>query len=105
MDLELVHWLDYLGPHGIGNPRPVFLLRGAQLEGVRALKEEHLKLSLRVGEATLDAIGFGLARRRPPDQLASVPHDVLLRLDRNEWRGVARPQAQVLDLRPAERLS
>jgi single-stranded-DNA-specific exonuclease len=105
VDLELVHWLDYLGPHGIGNPRPVFLVRGAHLEGVRSVKEEHLKLSLRVGEATLEAIGFGLARRRPPGRLAPGPHDVLLRLERNEWRGVARPQAQVLDLRPAERPS
>jgi single-stranded-DNA-specific exonuclease len=105
VNLELVHWLDYLGPHGMGNPRPVFLVRGARLEGARAVKDEHLKLSLRVGDETLDAIGFGLVRRHPPDQLATGPHDVLLRLERNEWRGVARPQAQLLDLRPAEHLS
>ncbi len=105
VDLELVHWLDYLGPHGMGNPRPVFFVGAAQVEGVRVVKEEHLKLSLRVGEATLDAIGFGLARRHHPDRLASGPHDVLLRLERNEWRGVARPQAQVVDLRPTEQSS
>ena len=33
VDLSLVHWLSYLGPHGIGNPTPVFRVNGV---GVRA---------------------------------------------------------------------
>lgn len=101
VDLGLVHWLEYLGPHGIGNARPVFLARGVHLERARVLKDAHLKVSLRRGRAVLDGIGFGLAGAHRPDALGDGPHDVLIKLERNEWRGVARPQAQILDLRPS----
>jgi single-stranded-DNA-specific exonuclease len=100
-DLELIHWLEYLGPHGIGNPRPVFLARGVTVEGARTVGETHLKATLRSGSASLDGIGFGLAERHPPETLGRGHYDVLLKLERNEWRGVARPQARLLDLRPA----
>jgi single-stranded-DNA-specific exonuclease len=102
VDLGLVHWLEYLGPHGIGNARPVFRARGVRLERVRVLKERHLKVSLRLGATALDGIGFGLAATHPPERLADGAYDALIRLERNEWRGVATPQAQILDLRPAE---
>jgi single-stranded-DNA-specific exonuclease len=101
VDLGLLHWLDYLGPHGIGNARPVFLARGVRLERARVLKQAHLKVLIRAGASALDGIGFGLADRHPPDGLGGGLHDVLLKLERNEWRGVARPQARIVDLRPA----
>ena len=101
VDLEMIHWLEYLGPHGIGNPRPTFLARGVRLEAPRRLKDVHLKVSLTAGSTTLDGIGFGLAVAHPPESLGSGPYDVLVKLERNEWRGVARPQAQILDLRAA----
>jgi single-stranded-DNA-specific exonuclease len=100
-DLELIHWLEYLGPHGIGNPRPVFLAGDVTLEGARLVGEDHLKVSLRSGPTSLDGIGFGLAARHPPAALGGMRYDVLLKLERNEWRGVTRPQARLLDLRPA----
>lgn len=102
VDLGLIHWLDYLGPHGIGNARPVFLVRGVRLERARILKEAHLKAVIRGGAGAVDAIGFRMADRYPLDSLAAGPHDVLLRLERNEWRGVARPQAHIVDLRPSD---
>jgi len=102
VELELVHWLRYLGPHGIGNARPLFLVRGVRLEGARRLKDVHFKASLRSGAAAVDAIGFGLAVSHPPESLPPGPFDVVVKLERNEWRGVARAQAQLLDLRPSE---
>lgn len=99
-DLELVRWLEYLEPHGIGNPRPLFLARGVAVDGVRRVGDGHLKLTLRAGGAHLDAIGFGLAERHPPESLAGGVHDFLVKLERNEFRGVARPQARIVDLRP-----
>jgi single-stranded-DNA-specific exonuclease len=103
VDLELVHWLEYLEPHGIGNPRPLFLARGVRLEHPKCVGADHLKVSLESGASRLDAIGFGLAERHPPESLAPVPYDVLMKLERNEYRGVARPQARIVDLRPAGR--
>jgi single-stranded-DNA-specific exonuclease len=102
-DLELIHWLEYLEPHGIGNPRPIFLARGVRLDHPRRVGEGHLKVSLQAGTSRLDAIGFGLAERYPPEALAPGPYDVLVKLERNEYRGVARPQARIVDLRPAGR--
>jgi hypothetical protein len=43
-----------------------------------------------------------MAERHPPDTLAGSRWDVLFRLERNEWRGVARTQARIVDLRPAQ---
>ena len=100
-DLELARWLDYLGPHGIGNPGPLFLARGVRLERPRLVGETHLKAMLANGEGRLEAIGFGLAERHPPETLDGAPWDVLFRLERNEWRGRVRAQARLVDLRPA----
>ena len=101
IDLELVHWLAYLGPHGMGNPGPLFLAPSVTLSGARTVGEGHLKVSLGTGRGRLEAIGFGLAERHPPESLGERPHDVLFRLERNEWRGVAKPQARLADLRPS----
>jgi len=99
-DLGLVHWLEYLGPHGMGNPRPVFIARAVRLEGAREVGTGHLKVSLRQGGHVLDAIGFGLVAQHAPEGLADGAYDVAFRLERNEWRGVARVQASLSGLRP-----
>jgi len=100
VDADLAHWLSYLGPHGIGNPGPMFLTRGVALERPKVVGERHLKVSLAAGGSRLDAIGFGLAERYEPATLASDHFDVLFRLELNEWQGVSRPQAKLVDLRP-----
>jgi single-stranded-DNA-specific exonuclease len=100
-DLGLVHWLEYLGPHGMGNARPVFVARGVELEQAREVGTGHLKVTIRQGAHALDAIGFGLAVRHPPEELTRGVYDVVFRLERNEWRGVARVQANLVDLRLA----
>ncbi len=99
--LDLTHWLEYLGPHGIGNPGPLFLARGVALEQPRVVGDRHLKVALAEGGARLEGIGFGMAGRHPPEALAGEAWDVLFRLERNEWRGTVRAQAKLVDLRPA----
>jgi len=101
VDLDLVHWMGYLGPHGMGNPGPLFLATGVRLSGARVVGERHLKVRLSAGRASVDAIGFGLVDRHPPESLGDGGYDVLFRLERNEWRGVAKPQARLADLRPS----
>ena len=64
IDLRFSELLEYLGPHGIGNPRPVFLARGLEVAGrPRVVGRGHLKLNLRRNGRTVDAIGFDLAER------------------------------------------
>ena len=99
---DLAKFLGYVGPFGIGNPRPVFWARG--LEQVRAPKVVgggHLKLRLRDGTREIDAIGFGLAARRPPESLGRGPVDALFQLRRNDYAGRSRLEARLIDLKPA----
>ncbi len=101
--LDLVHWLSYLGPHGIGNPGPTFLARGVRVHGARVVGEDHLKARLAPDDGSpVEAIGFGMAGRHPPEQVEGRRVDVLLRLERNEWRGTVSLQARLLDLRLAD---
>lgn len=44
---QTVELLEKMGPFGIGNPEPVLLLSGWRLDGIRVLKERHLKMQLR----------------------------------------------------------
>ncbi len=102
VDLELVRWLDYLGPHGIGNPGPVFQSDRLEVERAREVGQGHLKAVLRQGGSSLDAIGFGMVGRHPPESLPASRHDVLYRVERNEWRGRVSVQAKLVDLRLSE---
>lgn len=101
VDLDLVRWLAYLGPHGIGNPGPLFRADGVRLDASREVGQGHLKTVLTRDGARVDAIGFGLVDRHPPEALEGGSHDVLYRLERNEWRGRATAQAKLVDLRPS----
>jgi single-stranded-DNA-specific exonuclease len=101
-DVQLAHWLGYLGPHGIGNPGPVFRARGLEVGPAREVGQGHLKAVLRHDGASLDAIGFGMAERIPPESLRFGRWDALFRLERNEWRGRVSAQAKLVDLRPSE---
>lgn len=101
VDLQLVHWLGYLGPHGIGNPGPLFISHGVTVQAARVVGENHLKAELARDGASLDAIGFGLADRFPADTLSGSTYDALFRVERNEWKGRVRPQAKLVDLRPS----
>src|SRR5580692_7917527 len=50
---ELFQALELLEPYGMGNPEPVFAARGVQLVAPpRILKEKHVKLKLRAGQAS-----------------------------------------------------
>jgi len=100
MTQELFKFLEYLGPHGMGNFRPVFLARGVQLDGVaKVVKNTHLKLSMQQNGVRMEGMGWGLAERIPPGSLRDGPLDVAFQLDENEFRGVRTLQAILKDIR------
>ena len=100
MTLDLFRLMKYLGPHGMANPRPLLLARGVKLIGTpRVVGKDHLKIRIRQGNATLDAIGFGLARRVPPQALTGGDLDMVFQLHDNEYRGVRSLQARLKDVR------
>jgi len=103
MTPEASGFLRYLGPHGIGNPRPLFLARGVELTAPpRVVGANHLKLRLAQGEAELEAIGFDFGHRIDPRTLDRGALDVAFHLQENEYRGVRTLQARLKDIRPSQ---
>jgi single-stranded-DNA-specific exonuclease len=91
--------LAALEPHGSGNPRPLFSLTGATVAGLSDVGAgRHLKLSLRKGHQTLDAIFFSINTQQA--EISIGDHiDVAFSLSINEFRGRQAVQLQLEDLR------
>jgi len=86
-------------PLGSNNPRPIFLVRGVQPAAEpHVLKEKHLRLSLRQGRATREAMYFS-GNESP---LPRPPWDVAFTISRNEFRGRVSLQMIVEDIRSAQ---
>lgn len=58
---KLLDELEQLEPHGMGNPRPVFVSANLQVVSKRVVGRDHLKLTLGDGHHHVDAIAFGKA--------------------------------------------
>jgi single-stranded-DNA-specific exonuclease len=97
LSLAMVDQLARLEPFGQQNPEPLMVARRLTVQKKRVVGDSHLKMSL--GDASLDAIAFGLG-----DVAASVPGtvDVAFKLTRNSYRGRVSLQLKVEDLRPAD---
>ena len=97
---DLERLMRHLEPCGMGNPAPVFGVRGARAVGPRRVGANHLKFVLDDGSGVLPAIGFQVADRVPEEWLAR-PLDVAFRLERDEWQGQSRLQARVATIAPS----
>ncbi|HEV8613572.1 MAG TPA: DHHA1 domain-containing protein, partial [Gemmatimonadales bacterium] len=95
---ELERLCRHLEPCGMGNPAPVFGIRGVSLTGRQTVGTNHLRGFLRTAEGSLGAIGFQLADRVP--WLSDAPIDVAFKLEQNEYRGLLSLQARLLSLTP-----
>jgi single-stranded-DNA-specific exonuclease len=94
---ELEALCQHLEPCGMGNPGPVFAVRGVRLHGAREVGAGHLKATLREAECALDAIGFGMLDRAPS---GVEPVDVAFKLERNTFRGRDALQARMVAIVP-----
>ncbi|MFH1046914.1 MAG: single-stranded-DNA-specific exonuclease RecJ [Patescibacteria group bacterium] len=101
---ELINELQRFEPFGIGNPKPLFLLRDLQLMNVTPVGKDgkHVRLSVR-GDAPRETrlIAFGFAERMaefvPTDRL-----DAVVELGINDWNGVRSIQIRLVDVRSSE---
>jgi len=100
---ELEKLVRHLEPCGMGNPGPVFGVRGVQLTGARRVGSSHLKGTLAGDGARLAAIGFNWADRYPwfGQAVQAPPLDVAFRLEQNEWNGATSLQARIVALSEA----
>ena len=101
LTVEAVESLDLLEPCGTGNPRPVFLLQGAQVHSLAQVgRGRHLKLRLESRGIPLDAIYFSSQGA----ELGLFPGcrvDVVFYPQINDFRGRRDLQLQIVDLRLA----
>lgn len=101
LDRPLLDSLSSLEPFGMGNPRPVFLVRDLHLSADPVmLKDQHLKLQMGGGERTIEAIWWRSGHLL--DQLTGCGRsiDVLGKLELNRWGGRETLRLNVSDIRP-----
>lgn len=97
---DLERLLRHLEPCGMGNPAPVFGVRGVELADPTVVGERHLRGVLRRGRAGLAAIGFQLADRLPVARAGAV--DAAIRIERNEFNGRSTLQGRLVALAAAD---
>jgi single-stranded-DNA-specific exonuclease len=99
---EVTHDLErlcrYLEPCGMGNPSPVFGVRGVHFAGWTRVGNGHLKGVLDDGRSRVAAIGFQWADRVP--WLGTGPVDAAFRIECNDWQGQTTLQAKLCALTP-----
>jgi single-stranded-DNA-specific exonuclease len=103
LERSLLEQLDSMEPFGMGNPRPVFLVRGLRLDGppVR-LKEKHMKMKLRGGGQTIEAIWWRAGHLLPALLSCGDTLDVLGKLELNRWGGRETVRLNISDIRATE---
>lgn len=89
-----------LEPHGVGNPRPKFLLRSARVAAAQVTSDgKHLRVTVADDAGgRLKLIGFGFGDRIgeiTPGRQA----EIVVELELNEWNGRVEPQGRIVDLR------
>jgi single-stranded-DNA-specific exonuclease len=97
---DLERLCRHLEPTGMGNPGPVFGVRGVHFAGRQVVGSGHLKGLLRHGDYRLETIGFQWADRVP--WLCDDPVDAAIRIERNEFGGRSILQARLVALTPAK---
>jgi single-stranded-DNA-specific exonuclease len=96
---ELVAQMQVLAPFGLGNPEPVFQSNGLHVKSARQVGRDspyHLKLLLSDGQASYDAIGFGMGDRRVE---ANEAIDIVYSAELNKWEGQSSIQFKLRDFR------
>ena len=100
LTVPAVEALDALEPCGAGNPRPLFLLRGMQVQSASQVgRGRHLKLKLESRGTALEAIWFSVGGE--PGLTPGCRVDVVFSPQINEFRGMRSVQLQIADLQLA----
>ena len=91
--------LSQMEPFGVGNPTPVFLIKGIKPEDVKTVGKDrnHLHFMANIGAGRISSIGFKLGRLLP-DIAAAKSLNIAVHLDKNTWNGRETIQFQILDI-------
>jgi len=102
INFELYNQIRKFEPYGIGNPRPVFLMKGVKIISLRlvGVDKKHLKFLLASPDQNMsfDAIGFDLHYFSQTLQV-NDKIDVVFTIDEDTWNGQKKLQLKILDLK------
>lgn len=104
--LDLAEQIGRIGPFGIGNPEPRFVLPSVQVAYASRVGEDHVRCTLSAGGAKVAAISFrsaGNAVGQTLLQSGGLPLHVAGALRLNRWQGRTEVQFQIDDAASAAR--
>jgi len=97
---ELLEYLEWLEPTGMGNPQAEFISRGLIVTRYRAVGKDgsHLKMTVTDKRITYDAIAFrqGAWTKNMPPKV-----DLFYTYEKNEYQGRESLQLNVIDIKPS----
>ncbi len=102
---EFLKQIECLSPFGIGNSKPLFIIKKAYVENYKLVGKEktHLKLNLHVDNRVVGAIGFNLASKG--DQIKKNDEvDLICTLDKNVYLGVEYINIYIKDIKLNDKL-
>lgn len=101
---RIVEEIERLEPHGIGNPRPVFVANRVKILGdprVVGARQNHLQLKIAQGGVVLKAIAWNMAERGKK-LAANTVCSLAFQVSINEWQGRREVQLEVRDFQLEE---
>lgn len=103
LNLDAYHQIEKLAPFGVGNEKPLFILRDISISDIKTVGKDgkHLKFVTNIGALKFDTIGFGLGDS--VDQIKNFRKtDIVCYIDENNWNNERMLQLQVMDLAKTE---
>jgi len=97
---SLMKEIAMLEPFGHGNPEPLLGAKNLDVIGPRVVGSRHLKLKVKNGPLSLDAIGFDMGGLID-DLVPTVPYDAAFTPEYHEWQGNRYLQLVLKGLRPS----
>src|SRR5581483_10481193 len=93
--------IQEVGPFGVGNPTPTFLIRGVRVLDARCTPRDHLRMNFKSDDGqTIDAFGFGLGHcSRWLAERSYV--DLVFEMSSSQFKGYEALELRVRDLREA----
>ncbi|MCF8119308.1 MAG: single-stranded-DNA-specific exonuclease RecJ [Deltaproteobacteria bacterium] len=93
---EFMEQVAELAPFGEKNAEPVFMAGSVEVLDARVVGENHLKMRVRQGKTTLEAIGFRMGHMKP---VRGACLHLLFSPEYNRWQGRDRLQLRLVDVR------
>lgn len=91
--------INMLRPFGPGNPKPVFISRNCMISEFSHLSGgKHVKLKLKQGRFSMDAIMFNLDEKIKGKIIKGEKINILYRIEENNWRNRKNIQLVISDL-------